>query len=332
MIRASIKKTTSMRNIDMKANKEGALISFFARAFPALLIIAILVWIMWFALPWIEEPWRVTIWEFWPWIAGIAAVSLLLTAYANSKAKRSSNNFLSCIALAVSVFLLIHPHLHTVIDTEYPASLANTKEGLEIRVPLDGKVVVAWGGDKIEQNYHAAYPDQRWAYDLVVDPHSNGSELNQEYGCFGATVYAPIAGEIRTASDTEPDRKPDQDAPDIDAAFGNYIVMEPKGTDNRLIIAHLKSKSLLVKRGDFVAEGTPIAACGNSGNSTEPHVHIHYIELHDLGEETVMTALPLYFRDHKGSRMPTGGMQQKHGREIAAGQTIEHNPSLRSGN
>jgi hypothetical protein len=39
------------------------------------------------------------------------------------------------------------------------------------------------------------------------------------------------------------------------------------------VYAHLKPNSLRVKRGDRVAAGQPIAALGNSGNSTEPHLH-----------------------------------------------------------
>ncbi|CAI6023194.1 M23 family metallopeptidase [Cohnella sp. JJ-181] len=39
-------------------------------------------------------------------------------------------------------------------------------------------------------------------------------------------------------------------------------------------LAHLKRGSVKVKAGDRVAAGQPIGQCGNSGESTEPHMHI----------------------------------------------------------
>ena len=212
----------------------------------------------------------------------------------------------------------------SLIGIEYPAKLSNSTPTLNIRVPMDGKVVVAWGGDDVRKNYHAAYPDQRWAYDLVVEPHSLRSTNLSDYGCFGKTVLAPISGEIKTAHDGESDRIPDENAEPPENVYGNYIVMQPDGQDTRLIIAHLKQDSLKVKRGDRVEEGKPIAECGNSGNTTEPHVHIHLVALHKHGENVILTGLPLYFKNNEGPKMPMGGFQQINGLSVASGDIIKH--------
>ncbi|MGN7942219.1 M23 family metallopeptidase [Virgibacillus sp. 6R] len=37
----------------------------------------------------------------------------------------------------------------------------------------------------------------------------------------------------------------------------------------------MKKRSILVEAGDAVKRGQPIGLVGNSGNTTEPHLHIH---------------------------------------------------------
>jgi murein DD-endopeptidase MepM/ murein hydrolase activator NlpD len=92
-----------------------------------------------------------------------------------------------------------------------------------------------------------------------------------------------------------------------------------------LIIAHLKPGSLLVKAGDQVEEGQKIAACGNSGNTSEPHIHIHH-QRQDPRKYPVNFAegLPLYFRDHDGPAMPTGGFRMENGEAVLLGPTVRH--------
>ena len=62
------------------------------------------------------------------------------------------------------VGLLVSPLAYCV----YPSSHEGEVSDVPFRVPMDGRVTVGWGGDSPAVNYHAAYPDQRWAYDLVV--------------------------------------------------------------------------------------------------------------------------------------------------------------------
>ena len=57
-----------------------------------------------------------------------------------------------------------------------------------------------------------------------------------------------------------------------DAELGNYLILD-LGGGNYCLYAHLQPGSLRVKAGDRVKRGQTLALLGNSGNSTEPHLH-----------------------------------------------------------
>jgi len=272
----------------------------------------------------IPEPLRNTIWNLWSSLTPILSLILLSVLCVGIIFLQNKQRRRSFCLVPLGVMGLLVTVGASAIGLEYPAKLHSTVPSLAVRVPLDGDVVVAWGGDDVRKNYHAAYPDQRWAYDLVVEPHSLGSNLLEDYGCYGKTVLAPVSGEIKTAHDGEIDRVPDENAEPLNNVFGNYIVMQPDGQNTRLIVAHLKQNSISVKRGDRVEEGHPIALCGNSGNTTEPHIHIHLVAMHEQGDALTLTGLPLYFRDNSGPRMPIGGFRMINGRSVASGDNIKH--------
>jgi murein DD-endopeptidase MepM/ murein hydrolase activator NlpD len=102
------------------------------------------------------------------------------------------------------------------------------------------------------------------------------------------------------------------------------VVIAPAG-GGHLLIAHLKAGSVAVRPGDRVEEGQVMGACGNSGNSSEPHVHVHYQREHPRDvPPNFAEGLPLYFRDHRGAPMPGGGIRREGGRLIARGDVIHH--------
>jgi hypothetical protein len=55
---------------------------------------------------------------------------------------------------------------------------------------------------------------------------------------------------------------------------GNHIVLN-LGNGSYAFYAHLKPNSASVRIGDHVRKGQQLARTGNSGNSTEPHLHFH---------------------------------------------------------
>lgn len=208
----------------------------------------------------------------------------------------------------------------------YPASLENTTPSVTIRLPANEKIRVAWGGDSIKTNYHAAAPDQRWAYDLVIEPnYFLGSQNLQDYSCYGAPVVAPIDGIVVSAHDGEPDETPGVVSNNFEAPTGNHVMIRIDETGTYLVIAHLKNGSVKVKTGDIVAEGQAIGECGNSGNTSEPHIHIHH-QRQDPTKFPLNFAegLPLYFRDHDGQPMPVGGFEMDGERIIPLGDVIQH--------
>jgi murein DD-endopeptidase MepM/ murein hydrolase activator NlpD len=62
---------------------------------------------------------------------------------------------------------------------------------------------------------------------------------------------------------------------------GNHVILD-LGDDTYAMYCHLRRGSLKVRPGDRVRVGQTLAACGNSGNSTEPHVHFQLMDSPDL--------------------------------------------------
>ena len=91
------------------------------------------------------------------------------------------------------------------------------------------------------------------------------------YAIWGDTVYCPISGLVAEAVDSLPDL-PASETDTVHLA-GNHVILR-KG-DLKVVMAHLQQGSLLVHTGDSVRVGQPIGRVGNSGNTTEPHLHIH---------------------------------------------------------
>jgi hypothetical protein len=204
----------------------------------------------------------------------------------------------------------------------YPASLAKTRPSAMVRLPSEKPLRVAWGGDRLATNRHAFTPDQRWAYDLVIEPYFSGSSKLEAYGCWGTSVVAPARARVHATNDGEPDAEPGKLSNNATKPLGNFVALELE-TKTFLIVAHLQSGSVTVKPGDAVNEGQSIGRCGNSGNTSEPHIHIHH-QRQDPQKLPVHFAegLPLFFRDHDGPPMPEGGVEEEGGRALAHGAVV----------
>lgn len=201
-----------------------------------------------------------------------------------------------------------------VLAIAYPASLERTQPAATVRLPSDLPLRVVWGGHRLSTNRHAASPGQRWAYDFVIAPAGTGATTLTDYGCFGTPVLAPIAATVHQALDGEPDIAIGTTLADPSRLLGNHAILKlDDGT--YLVLAHLKQGSVQVKTGDAVTEGQLLGECGNSGNTSEPHIHIHHQRRDPLSVNgdlnlgvNLAEGLPLYFRDHDGKPMPEGGI------------------------
>jgi hypothetical protein len=159
---------------------------------------------------------------------------------------------------------------------EAPTRFLGYATRTELRLPFTGDWFVVWGGRSTFQNYHAAFVDQRFAYDFLVvrdgRTYAGDAALNESYFCFGQPILAPAAGVVRAAADGIADNRPG--ATNAREPLGNHVVLD-HGNGEFSFLAHLQRGSVAVQPGREVRAGEVIGRCGNSGNSTEAHLHYH---------------------------------------------------------
>lgn len=107
---------------------------------------------------------------------------------------------------------------------------------------------------------------------------------------FGRRVLAPVDGIVVSVHDSEPDHPAYRGLPSVWYALtqrrrakagwvalaGNHLLIDSGGTI--VALCHLQQGSIEVEPGCRVQTGDAIGRCGNSGNSTEPHLHIQAID------------------------------------------------------
>ncbi|HDR4510517.1 TPA: peptidoglycan DD-metalloendopeptidase family protein [Bacillus cereus] len=188
----------------------------------------------------------------------------------------------------------------------YPANVQSMNPKIVVRFPLNERALVGWGGDRLETNYHVTKPNERWAYDILIPPAEVKSSKLKDYGIYGAKVMAPASGTVVSINNDEKDLVPGSD--DFQSMAGNHIYLRLDETGTFLVLAHLKKGSIKVKEGQHVNEGEFLAQVGNSGSSSEPHLHIHH-QRQDPSKVSMFLAegLPLYFQTEKGAMMPERG-------------------------
>ncbi|EJR03701.1 M23 family metallopeptidase [Bacillus cereus] len=188
----------------------------------------------------------------------------------------------------------------------YPADVQSMSPKIVVRFPLNERALVGWGGDRLETNYHVIKPNERWAYDILIPPAEVKSSKLEDYGIYGAKVMAPASGTVVSVNNDEKDLVPGSD--DFQSMAGNHIYLRLDETGTFLFLAHLKKGSIKVKEGQHVNEGEALAQVGNSGSSSEPHLHIHHQRQDPSNTSMFLTeGLPLYFRTEKGAMMPERG-------------------------
>jgi hypothetical protein len=143
-----------------------------------------------------------------------------------------------------------------------------------------GRFVVGQGGGNRLVNHHSGHPAQDHAVDIVgvgsFGFRAEGAlpEDLARYAIYGAAVVSPCTGVVSTVSDGLPDLTPPERDPEN--AAGNSVVLACG--DIEVELAHLAAGTLAVAKGDRIATGDPIARGGNSGNTTEPHLHLHAVD------------------------------------------------------
>lgn len=166
-------------------------------------------------------------------------------------------------ALPILVLLGISP-------VTYPTH-AKEADFLVLRHPVENGIY--YGGK--EYRTHAYWPSECYAYDIVKEPYDVNSNQLNDYGIFGADVISPVSGTVIDIYDEEPDIVPNAD--EFISSLGNFIFIKVDNTDSYLILAKV----------------------GNSGTTSEPHLHIQLQRENPLDMKFPISAegLPIIFEE-----------------------------------
>ena len=195
------------------------------------------------------------------------------------------------MSLGLDILLFLFFSVLTVSSLN---GLTTKDTAIELDFPLrDGTYYVGQGGNSVTLNYHNAYTSQQYAIDVsklnILGMRAAGiypSEL-EKYYIFGEPVYSPCSGVITSGRNDLPDLVPPESDPEN--AAGNHVYIKCDNEEAKVLIAHMQESSVTAKEGDIVERGQQIGRIGNSGNTTEPHLHIH-AEIDGVG-------VPIKFND-----------------------------------
>lgn len=132
---------------------------------------------------------------------------------------------------------------------------------------------------------------------------------------FGRELLAPVAGQVVQAWDDIEDHEARRSQfrllpyvlaqqkrlrdGGVRAIAGNTVLIRCTRTGAYVALCHLKQGSSRVRVGDTVNIGDVVGECGNSGNSTQPHLHIQVTDSPDWD-----TCAPLPMAFTSGSEAP----------------------------
>ena len=170
----------------------------------------------------------------------------------------------------------------------------------DLRLPIEGPWYVYWGGRGLDDNYHAVDRGQRFAIDLVIvrdgKTHSGDPAVLANYHCWNQPILASADGTVVHAVDGLPDQRIGSTDPAHPA--GNHVVID-FGNNEYGFLAHIRQGTVTVRKGDHVQAGHEVGRCGNSGNTSEPHLHFHLQTSPTLGQGE---GLPAQFVNYRSNR------------------------------
>lgn len=172
---------------------------------------------------------------------------------------------------------------------------------IDMAYPFSGRWLVRNSPANRVPSHGTALYGQSYAIDFVPVDESGRTapvrlvslvrpEPPERFPGFGQPILAPVGGTVLAAHDTEPDHRAHRGLPSVGymltqgrraaagwvALAGNHVLIESGGVVVGL--CHLRRGSVEVRSGQRVNIGDLVAECGNSGNSTEPHLHIQAMD------------------------------------------------------
>ena len=149
-----------------------------------------------------------------------------------------------------------------------------------------------WGNSPNHTSFDAhAWPHQRFSVDLTKVNTSNSTlkpdhpeNENSSFYAYGEPVLAMKAGKVIKSRDKEDENFGRTANPNIKDI--NYVLIE-HGPSQLTGYYHLRKGKNLVKENDVVVAGQQLGEVGNSGGSSEPHLHTGWCELDATGRGTL---------------------------------------------
>ncbi len=167
------------------------------------------------------------------------------------------------------------------------AGLRPPAECMPVQAPLrHGTYLVMQGGNTLVLNNHQMVPEQRFALDMLkLKWGLRGKRIgflrrNEESYIWGDTIYAVCDGPVLAYRDSMHDVPPSPTHLDTLHPEGNYVLQACAWNRQqvRVLYAHIQYQQVWVRVGDTLRAGQPIGLVGNTGNTSEPHLHIHAID------------------------------------------------------
>ncbi len=139
---------------------------------------------------------------------------------------------------------------------------------------------------------------------------------NKNYRAYGSEVLAVAGGVVSEMKDGIPQNVPGENSRAVpitlETVGGNHIILD-LGHGRYAFYAHLQPGSIRVKTGDQVHRGQVLALVGNTGNSTEPHLHFHLSDANSpLGSEGLPYAFESFEVQGKGEDWKPSGVAAEH--------------------
>lgn len=167
------------------------------------------------------------------------------------------------------------------VSLAIPSQIMPNATALEF--PLKGEhFYILQGGPTVILNHHNPIKAQKFALDILQNDSwgfRSKSWLptkSTDFNIYGASIHSPCDGVIVEAMDGQDDQPPghmnESNPP------GNFLAIKRADQDVVVLLAHLKKGSLQVEVGDRVVVGQKLAQVGNSGHTSEPHLHIHAVK------------------------------------------------------
>ncbi|WP_247729428.1 M23 family metallopeptidase [Halovivax limisalsi] len=197
---------------------------------------------------------------------------------------------------------------------------------VDYRLPFDGTWTVINGSVRREHSHSWSMYTQRYAYDFLITDEQGRTHLgdgreNEDYYCFDEPIRAPAGGVVVDVADGHRDGPRPGGSLDVFQRDirGNYVTIDHG--DVYSVLAHLTPGSFAVDEGQRVERGELIGRCGNSGNSTEPHLHFH---VQDHPNFYLGMGLPIEFERVRIERPTEGTTTTAERAYVEAGQRVSH--------